>query len=788
MKPNKKDYVSILVYSVILWSVILLLAWIIQIINSYRIKDNYYTEYQNNIGYLASNIDLEYDHFMEDSNTLNSNWTVLNEPLIEPDTSSLIVITNKSSITTLNPGESDYKLLVFKNSNNTRIAYINLELFLSQNNIQNVVNHFLLVDIGDGTLYFDNKNILINENFYYYFTERDGVSFNNYLAKFDSNSLAIKFSQKNYLISFTKTNHGLMLIDLARLEKLDITNNTILLSLIIFLAVPLTIVIILKKLKFNKRFSQSEINRMSLSDSIKYNDNNIILWITVRGRIIDYNEKAKFELKGISQGISIYQLFNETDNTFEVYIKNQIEFNVNLGDNSFDFKSLTQQHGYLLIGRSALESSIEESKYRKAVFMNQVTNLPNELTLFEQFNYLNIDKKPSMAAFGVLDFEHITLVLGKNYVKELLNEISNYLYEKTKGLPIQLFNPEKDLFVVLFESSIDFDHMGWVRRVIMDANSVVHKKTNTRIQLNAAVLEVDHRNVKDGAESLYYILLETLNRVKESPIYDVLLYHDSLGINLRQDAVIEKDIKNAIIKDEFVIFLQPIFNLDTNKIVSFEALLRWNNPTYSKMSPQKYLKIIETNYLMKDLSNIILTKVVQTAKKLTPYNLSITVNVSANEIIHDGFIAKIVNLCKEYDVDPKQIGIEITENVLIHSEELIRQKVKTLRKYGFKIYIDDFGTGYSSLNYLRYLEVDIIKIDRIFINDITQNEKSLEIYKTIVKLVKRLGLNVVSEGVETQEQKDLLKQMGVELIQGFLVSLAIPVDEAILKLENKKGS
>jgi EAL domain-containing protein (putative c-di-GMP-specific phosphodiesterase class I) len=178
--------------------------------------------------------------------------------------------------------------------------------------------------------------------------------------------------------------------------------------------------------------------------------------------------------------------------------------------------------------------------------------------------------------------------------------------------------------------------------------------------------------------------------------------------------------------------------------------------------------------------------VFEIVKKLENFDLEISFNISPRQLLQPGFVHDLMSLVKEYDVKPHMIGIEMTETVLVQSFDLIIEKLSTLKQQGFKIHLDDFGTGYSSLSYLKNLPVDVIKIDRQFVEDIENNQSARTILRMMMSLGKALKLNVIYEGVETQKQAELIKKDGGTVIQGFLISKPKPFEEAI-KLLNKEG-
>nr|WIF89287.1 EAL domain-containing protein [Acholeplasma laidlawii] len=240
-------------------------------------------------------------------------------------------------------------------------------------------------------------------------------------------------------------------------------------------------------------------------------------------------------------------------------------------------------------------------------------------------------------------------------------------------------------------------------------------------------------------------------------------------------------------KNEFQIYLQPQFDISRNKIVSFESLIRWSNPEFSNVKPQDFIKLAEESNLIVKIGLIAMEETMKLAKQLEKYNVTIAMNVSPVQMIQKGFVSLVEGMLKKYDIKPGRIAIEITETTMISSLQMISEKLKSLQKLGIDIHLDDFGMGYSSLLYLKDLPINMIKIDKGFIDHITTDKYSKAIANMVVTLSKNIGVDVIAEGVETKVQVEQLKKIGVNIIQGYYISKAIPYNEVLTLLKTYNG-
>ena len=255
---------------------------------------------------------------------------------------------------------------------------------------------------------------------------------------------------------------------------------------------------------------------------------------------------------------------------------------------------------------------------------------------------------------------------------------------------------------------------------------------------------------------------------------------------MQQDAYetmrMTNSLRRALENDEFTLQYQPKVRLSDRKIEGFEALLRWNGAEHGPVPPGKFIPLAEKAGIIEGIGEWVLRQACGFARRLAEAGwrgLHVAVNLSPRQLAAADFIAKVENILLENRVEPGQLELEVTENVLIESMEESIQKLAGLRALGVGVALDDFGTGYSSLTYLRRLPVSILKIDKSFIDEILADTAQAEYVGFIIDLAHALHLRVVAEGVEIPAQIDKLQELDCDAIQGFVFSHPLPEAEVV---------
>jgi EAL domain-containing protein (putative c-di-GMP-specific phosphodiesterase class I) len=243
---------------------------------------------------------------------------------------------------------------------------------------------------------------------------------------------------------------------------------------------------------------------------------------------------------------------------------------------------------------------------------------------------------------------------------------------------------------------------------------------------------------------------------------------------------LERDLRQALERDELRVFYQPQVCSRTNRVVGLEALVRWQHPERGLLYPRDFLPLAEETKLIGQLSERVLDQACQDVGhwiRAGHPDLRLAVNLSPIQVEHPRFVETLMQQVKAHDFPPGNLEIEITENVIMNDLEQISQKLRELASFGVRIAIDDFGTGYSSLNYLHRLPIHTLKVDQSFVKAIRSGEDGACIVNAIVAMAHGLKLEIVAEGVETDEQLEYLRSLGCHQVQGFFYGPARPAAE-----------
>jgi EAL domain-containing protein (putative c-di-GMP-specific phosphodiesterase class I) len=443
--------------------------------------------------------------------------------------------------------------------------------------------------------------------------------------------------------------------------------------------------------------------------------------------------------------------------------------------------------GYLLIGDdvSHIEGAFDE--YRNMALYNKRTHLPNTNSLKSDLqtffnNPEDLKRKNALIALDVMSFEKIKSLIGEKSGDRFLIIISELIDESLEGYPATLYNLDEEHYVILMR---DIENYNWVTRWVNKILGIFDKpitidKNFIDVEIRLGIFNIETEKYEIlNADTAYDNMMLALNHAKESTQHKFFTYDVTLSLVASRDQRMEADLAVAIKNQEFYMVLQPQYDTQAERLVGFEALIRWNNPKYASESPLKFIQMAERNNMIIDIGRIVLHETFQIAKELEPYNIHISLNVSPVQILQAGFVNELISIFEQYELKKHTIAIEITETFLIGSFDLVITKLKLLQNYGFDIYLDDFGTGYSSLQYLKQLPINTIKIDRAFVIHIETDAHSRAIVQMISSIAKNIGLNVVTEGIETEKQNQLVFKAGCHLIQGYIISPPVVKSEAI---------
>jgi EAL domain-containing protein (putative c-di-GMP-specific phosphodiesterase class I) len=262
-----------------------------------------------------------------------------------------------------------------------------------------------------------------------------------------------------------------------------------------------------------------------------------------------------------------------------------------------------------------------------------------------------------------------------------------------------------------------------------------------------------------------------VHHVKNNGKNGVVFFEESMLEHLLGKIEMEKNITYALENDNFLLYYQPQYFADSQKLRGFEALIRMQDDNDGVISPVRFIPVAEKNGSIVEIGEWVINQAMEDYaywKKEYGFEGVISINISAIQFRQIGFENILYDAIERHRIDPSKIEIEITESVFVDNQIQVIETVKRIRQKGIRVSLDDFGTGYSSLSYLRRFPVDTLKIDKSFVDFIGKEEKSDIIISALVGVARSLGLEIVAEGVETTEQSDILKDLKCHVIQGYL--------------------
>jgi EAL domain-containing protein (putative c-di-GMP-specific phosphodiesterase class I) len=249
-----------------------------------------------------------------------------------------------------------------------------------------------------------------------------------------------------------------------------------------------------------------------------------------------------------------------------------------------------------------------------------------------------------------------------------------------------------------------------------------------------------------------------------------------MDARIQRRRALEVDLRRALVAGEFSIAYQPQIHLASNELVALEALLRWTHAERGPVPPSEFIPLAEEMGLIVPLGEWVLREACTEAARW-PDPIKVAVNLSPVQFRNRGLVTTVTQALAAARLPARRLEVEITEAVLLQDDEAVVTMLHRLRALGVRVAMDDFGTGYSSLSYLRSFPFDKIKIDRSFINDLDRNRDSAVIIKAIASLGSSLGIETTAEGIETEEQLEIVRRAGCTEMQGYLASRPVPAAE-----------
>jgi len=483
-------------------------------------------------------------------------------------------------------------------------------------------------------------------------------------------------------------------------------------------------------------------------------------------------------------------------------------------ENHADNRISISDHSQYTTEISRLQNQVEQLENAAANFSDQLqqeqnfdklTGLPNQSLFYDQIiQAVNKSARQGLStAILIIDVDLFSQV-NNSFGRDIADEMFVLLTKRV----IELFNKENSSFIMdsndITIARFNNDELGILltnlngrmilslaAKRILDAMSSPIVVDNKQVDVSCKIgISIYPEDADSPEELISHAGMARSFARKEQSLDNFQFYTPKIQEESLNQLRLASEIRTAIDHEQWHLYYQPKMNLSTGVIHSVEALIRWNHPERGIIGPIEFIQLAEERGLIIEIGEWVLRTACQQAKRWSDIgiDLSIAVNLSAIQIQQDGFADLVLDIVKETEIYPRQLELEVTETILMNNVDIASKVLSRLHSRGISISIDDFGTGYSSLSYLKQLPISALKIDRIFIKDLLTDNYDKNIVNSVISMAHGMELKVIAEGVETQEQLELLKEMSCDEMQGFLLSKPVDADNIASMLEQRKLS
>lgn len=448
---------------------------------------------------------------------------------------------------------------------------------------------------------------------------------------------------------------------------------------------------------------------------------------------------------------------------------------------------------------NATENKVSElnKELRFSSLHDSLTGLPNRLYLNEKMEDIRDLAQKNNEKFAILfldldHFKNINDTLGHDIGDLLLKKVASILKLNVSEDSLISRIGGDEFIIVISGFKNESILLPTITNILKEFKSIINIKgyeLRLSVSIGVSIYPDDSTNI---SELMKYADI-AMYKSKGDGRDNFSFFTPKLNKQIHNEVAIINDMQRAFYDNEFKLYYQPKIDTQSGKIVGAEALLRWEHNKKGLIGPNVFIPLAESTGLILTLGKFVIkesAKVIKTLNRLNYNELLISINVSTRQFQHSNVKQDLENEIINNKINPKQLGIEITESIMMAHVENTLSNLTSIKELGVSVFLDDFGTGYSSLSYLKDFPIDILKIDKSFIDDIPKenNESEFLLVDTILRMGQSMGLKVVAEGVEEKHQFEYLKQRKCDIIQGYYFAKPMPESEFIelLKTQNFK--
>ena len=426
----------------------------------------------------------------------------------------------------------------------------------------------------------------------------------------------------------------------------------------------------------------------------------------------------------------------------------------------------------------------EKEKFDYLAHHDALTGLPNRILFNDRlekaiFSAKRSQKKIALLFIDLDHFKEINDSLGHDVGDTILKTVTSRL-QKVLRDEDTLARLGGDEFTIILEDLDEPEDSSIIASKILLALAEVIEFDSHKLYVSSSIGISIYPDDGISAQNLLKFADSAMYKAKDEGRNNYQYYNAKMTEMAFERVVMEASLREALIKEEFVVYYQPQVDGETNKLIGMEALVRWQHPTMGLVSPARFIPLAESTGLIVQLDRYVMKTALQQIVAWYKAGLNpgvLALNLAIKQLHQADFTEMLETFLQESGCKPEWLELEVTESqIMTHPEEAIAQ-LKHISKMGIKLAIDDFGTGYSSLAYLKRLPIDKLKIDQTFIRNLPDDDEDASIARAVIALAKSLNLQIIAEGVETEEQRDFIVENGCVNIQGYFYSKPIPAQE-----------
>ncbi|MGZ4980810.1 MAG: EAL domain-containing protein [Methylobacter sp.] len=415
---------------------------------------------------------------------------------------------------------------------------------------------------------------------------------------------------------------------------------------------------------------------------------------------------------------------------------------------------------------------------------DQLTHLPNRLLFLDRLDMAFIEARREKSQLGLLfidldNFKHFNDSMGHGFGDKLLVATAARLSSCARESDT-VARLSGDEFTIMQEKLATQNDINGVCNRIVESMKQPLQIMGREVFITVSIGTALYPDDDDGPTGLLAKADAAMYEAKRNGRNTYRHYVSGMDVYSLDRMTLETDLRMALERNEFVLFYQPQIDLSTGKMVGNEALIRWQHPERGLLSPIHFIEITEETGLIIPIGKWVLQQscrqhMLWVESGLEP--MSISVNISAMQFYQTGFCEMVKSIIADSGMQPTFLELELTESLFMHDVDVVLKTLHTLHDLGVKLAIDDFGTGYSNLGYLKMFPIDKLKIDQSFIRHLEREPVNVDIVKAIAALGKSMSLELVAEGVETDDELTLVKSSGCDSVQGYRYSKPLPADQ-----------